>query len=348
MAAAREDVMRKVQALLDKAASTTFDAERDAFLAKADAMMMRHSIEEVELASRERGKNHGPIKPELRTIIVPMTDKSGVSDSLYTLFYRLARHVGCRIGPTHFSSADGGWAIKVVGYPTDLDYLQMLYLNLQLHFLSKMEPKPDASLTDVENFTNLWESGLSYERIFRVMGWEWATNPDGTTKQVTRKRLRPMRAAYQAKCVAEGREPIKGLKGNSYAKSFIDGYVYRINRRLDEMAEARKEASKGHEVVLAGRGSDLDEAFWDLFPDRRPHPKDCECDTCHFGKCNDVKCTRPRCVQYREDMKKPVRYRSAATVKTDHRAFGRGQQVANGADLSGNDGKVAGGGGSLR
>lgn len=49
MKAERETIIEKVEKLLRKAESTTHEAERDAFMAKATELMQRHRIEQAEL-----------------------------------------------------------------------------------------------------------------------------------------------------------------------------------------------------------------------------------------------------------------------------------------------------------
>lgn len=347
----REDTMRKVQALLDKAQSTTFDAERDSLLAKADALMGKWAIEEFELSAR--GNKRGAIAPELRDVIVSNAASYEVRSRLSTMFHALTRHVGCKIGAQKSRVMDDGkyaMVYSVAGWPADLDYLQMLFLNLQMHLLSKMEPKPDPSLSDAQNFAALREAGMDYHRIFKVMGWPWVEKypgaGHGSLVGESATKLRTIRREYHKLCEREGRKPVKGLKAETYLKSFLDGYVNRINARLRDMAAAREEASSGKELVLADRLGELDEFFFGLFPDLRPHPKDCECETCHYMRCDDKECQRPRCVEWNKQSDKPVRYRKPREEKFDAHAASLGRDAANNADLS-TDNKVAGVGGEL-
>lgn len=362
----REGVLRKVQALLDKATSTTFEPERDALLAKADEMMARFAIEEFELGKADPKAS---VKAELRTVDLPHPSDWSVSYSLERMFCDLCRHVGVMVGGSSMVRNDEDAFVtrmKVVGYPSDLDYVTMMFLNLQLHFLGRMDPKADASKSDLDNFVALWESGNDYRAIWRKMEWPWRTvvrehycsehgsvekaecececfSCEGLRKHAgsgdlvaaERKRLHSLRKGYHEACKAEGRTPMKGLKGDVYRKSYIAGYVARIGTRLQEMRAARDEASKGHEVVIVSMRDDLREAFFDFFPDRRPHPAECECESCHFAKCNDETCTRTRCVEYRKNLNKPVRARSFKEPVVDARAYGFGSSVANGADLGG-------------
>lgn len=345
--AKRDDIMRKVTALLAKAESTTFDAERDALLAKADSLMAAYAIEQFELNMARPASERET--PEVRVVEHPYIDNFDVRNQLHNLWYSLASHCGVLIGQYRYMG--GNDTYKVVGYRSDIDWLNLLFMNIQLHFLSRMEPKPDSRLSDVENFCMLREAGLDYHRIFELMGWAWEGEETfnaktgrmevghGSLKGESNSRLRKMRKAYHDMCKAEGRQPVKGLKAETYRASFIRGYVSRIDARLYEMKAARAEAAEGKGLVLASRDNDLKESFWNEFPDRRPHPSDCECDTCHYIKCRDKACTRPRCVEGR----KPMKYRAPKKAKEDIAAYALGQRVANDADLTGRDGRVAGG-----
>lgn len=324
----RSDTLRKVQALLDKANGTNFDAERDAFLAKADALMAKYAIESFELEMAKPAQMRE--KPVVRDVTVSTAQDFQVRYQLESLFQALASHVGVLIGATKYSSTNQR-VFVCVGYESDLEYLQMLYVTIQMHLVGRMEPHKDADLSDLENFTVLREAGLDYNRIRDLMGWR---DGDGN--------IAKMRKAYKKQCAEEGRAHVEGAKGESYRLSFLTGYVRRIKARLEEMAQARVVASDGKGLVLASRDGDIKETLWEAFPDQRPHPDDCQCENCHYIRCNDINCTRPACVEYRKMRRKPVRYRAPRQVKLDHQAYSMGTSIANSADLSGGRGKVGG------
>lgn len=301
MARDRSDTLRKVQALLDKANGTQFDAERDAFMAKADALMAAYAIESFELDMAR--PSHEREKPVLQDIVVSTASDWQVRYQLDNLFNSLADHVGVMIGGRKYGTGNE-MIFTCVGYKSDIDYLQMLYVTIQMHLVGKMEPKPVPTLSEAENFMALRESGISYERIRQLMGW---VNGDG--------KLMKARKQYLKQCAAEGRNPVTGAKTESYRISFLTGFVRRIKVRLGEMAEARSEASTGKGLVLASRDGDIKEVFWDAFPDQRPHPDDCECDSC-------------------KNRNKPVRYRAVRTVKMDAQGYDLGTTTANSANLN--------------
>lgn len=337
----RANVMRKVQGLLDKAASTTFDAERDSLIAKADALMGAWAIEEFELESSRPTRER--TKPELRTVpIVGTNVPYDVRVVLLRLFGSLASHVGVKVGSWGYHDPEDRsmYVAKCVGWPADLDYLHRLFVSLQLHLVSRIEPKPVAGDDDVTNFARLRDSGMDYKRIFQLMDWEWTTKPGGTghgdLTGWSNTQLRKMRKAYTALCAEQGRKPVKGLKADTYRKSFIDGYVAGIESRLREMKVAREEATAGKGLVLANRLDLLVEFFYETFPNLRPHPETCECETCHFMKCYDDSCDRPRCVEWRKSNASASRRApKIREEKVDHDAYSRGRETAATADLDG-------------
>jgi hypothetical protein len=85
--------------------------------------------------------------------------------------------------------------------------------------------------------------------------------------------------------------------------------------------------------LLNDKKSAVDEAFYDAFPDMRPHPATCECDTCH-GYCSDPTCTRPKCKNWQKDSKRPVRYRAEPSRAYNGLAYSSGAKAADRADLS--------------
>jgi hypothetical protein len=345
----REDILRKVQALIDRANSTNFDGERDSCIAKADELMAKFAIEEFELSMSRPAKERE--KPEVRDMVITFVDDRHLREGLKDLFGALAVHCGVLRGEAlRYSRDQDGWTTKVVGYRTDLDWCQMLYVTVQMHLVSRMEPRPSEMLTDLENFTMLRESGMSWRRIFELMGWEWNSPNDsheGLSGESAR-RLRTMRKQYTDLCKQEGRQPVKGKKADTYRASFADGYVARIKRRLREMDDTRESAATGKEVVLATREGDLFEFFYGLYPDLRPHPSDCDCETCHFNSCYVENCQRKLCAQYWAARRKISRYRAPRDEKVDRAAYAIGGSAAEDADLSGGRNRVnTGRGGEL-
>lgn len=353
--AEKSDLLRKIRGLMDKAASTSFEAERDAFLLKADELMTTYTIESWELEfARPAAERERPIMQEYE---YGSTGDEDSDDKLSQLFYALSRYTRVKVGMY-------GWRrSKIVGYKADLEYLDLLFTTLRLHLSKNMVPHPSTELQYLENLALLKEAGFKWQRIYeelvpfypdqfplgevpREEAQERASRqflevPDAHTPGGVRYfRLtmpRPIGVRFTGEytkfCKTQGRERIYSSPA-SYRKWFMIGYVDRIDSRLHKMRMARGDQEQGHAVELAGREEDLLKKLYEEFPSLAPHPENCECDACHVGKCTDPKCMRPLCVQRR----KPVKYtrpRTARDDRVDHAARSRGQAAANEADLLG-------------
>ena len=127
----RQAILTKVRALLDKAESTTYGAERDAFLNKADELMLRYAIAEQELIDAGKAPD---TKPELRNFEVCRSGNP-LREELTDLVSAIVRYTrgrvvysGMRFGKKH----DMPIVAKVVAFPSDLDYIEMLLLHCRL------------------------------------------------------------------------------------------------------------------------------------------------------------------------------------------------------------------------
>ena len=343
----REGIMRKVRALLDQAASTTFDAERDTFLAKADEMMTTYVIESWELEMAKPANQRE--KPILREFVYGQSADWDLDRHLVMIFGSLARRCRVKMG-------EYGWhKAKLVGYESDLDWLEMLFTNIKLHLVTNMIPHVDPNLTYLENLAVLKEVGFKWQKIWEMLVpvypkhfQKWAkSDTDGAwVSDILAGGMRfPYAIArpagvrftkeYTTFCQDNKRERIYSSP-EAYRRNFLEGYATRIIDRLHEVSPA---TTQGAALVLANREEDLLEHLYDLFPDLRPHPKDCQCDTCHAIKCRDITCKRPACEQRR----KPVRARSVSynAPKVDWAARERGAASADQADLHGGRGNLA-------
>lgn len=106
--------LRKVRALLAKAESTEFEAEADAFTAKAQDLMTRHSIDEALLAD---GAGLGVDVRGIRVLI----------DHPYALEKARLLDVVARANRTKAIWHDFSSCMTIVGVPTDLVQVEMLF-----------------------------------------------------------------------------------------------------------------------------------------------------------------------------------------------------------------------------
>lgn len=329
----RAKIMGKVQAMLAKAESTTYGPERDAFIAKADQLMAAYAIEAFELEFARPAQERR--QPSLKKFDYGNTGEWKADRMMYQMFVPLADLCRCKVGTYGYHDA------QVVGYPEDLEYLELLWTNIRLTLAANVEPRPDPNKEIGENVAILKEAGMKWDRICGLLGVPFVKDgPD----------VRRLFSQYKEFCKRTGRKTV-GSNPNLYRESFIEGFTDQLRDRIREMKYAQGESAgaAGKGLVLAGLEDALLEELYKHFPHLRPHPKDCDCDArCHVKKCVDPNCARTDSCIYRncrdranckhaicKEMRKPVRYSAARERSIDHAGRQAGRGAANKADLSG-------------
>jgi hypothetical protein len=312
--------LRKVQGLVDKANGNTTDEEARALLAKADELMVKYSLDPSMVLDPNRPNSARPVfdeKPERRTIII-MEDATGEVDwqlkaALTTLFAYCARHLFVRIGKRSYTEA------VVFGYPIDINFLEMFFLRLKIHMFSNMLTTIDPEKPWVEILVGLKNMGYRWEDIHYK--FRDANHPGYPFNGQYWERRFGVRFTAEAKRYTE----LHGLPRNkssnpvAWRADFVDGYVGTIYRRLGEMRQATMHDNPNLPALVADKKSKVEEAFYDEFPELRPHPADCQCDYCSA---------------VRRQRNKPVRMSSAGTRNWNLDALAAGGQVAKTADLT--------------
>lgn len=117
-AAVDEKMLARVRNLLAKAESTQYPAEAETFTAAAQAMMARHSIDEALLSHGPQGSED---RPAGRRVLVdpPYTEPKSL------LLHKIAQANRCR---AVWDDAVG--LSTILGYPADLDWVELLYTSL--------------------------------------------------------------------------------------------------------------------------------------------------------------------------------------------------------------------------
>ena len=380
----RSDILKKVRALLDKADSTNFEPEAQALREKADSLMMVHAIESFEL---ERGKDSTVReKPEMREFDYGHFDDRQVLDSVGNVFSSLCRLARCKIGFYGFHNA------KVVGFPADLDYLDLLLTSVRIQMSTKMTPRGNPALSYEDNLYVLKSAGFKWQQVYEHLvlifperfaaakvpdetilemraAWE-ARYPDTPfeggmrfqssggrppylifTKggyfwgdlQKNRKIGVRFTAEYKKHCEENDLPRVKD-NPNVYRRSFMQGFESAMSRRISEMLQGQKATADGipgSGIVLANRDGELLDLLYDLWPEKRPHPADCQCSVHHPPKCSKAPCDRDDCKQYWKSMRAPVRYARAKEVAHSASAIAAGSQAAREMDLSGGRNNLA-------
>lgn len=293
------DMLRKVQALLDRAEHpNTPPAEAESARNMAERLMLKYRIEEEQLRTHALASDATAIKPIVVEFVVGDT-ASEYRNQYYWMMVDIIAHVG---NIRHKNSVGKNWdsdgrayyqdIVTLVGFESDVRWAMTLYTALRLHFSNTLEPKVDPSLSDQDNVYRLRNAGIERGRIGQMMGWG-----DKAHIRVTN--------VYKKACAARGETATvvgKSLNVKTYRESFALGYVDEVRHRLYSMRIDAGLNSAG--LVLAGRKEAVEEAFYNAFPELRPKPavegvggnspwKCAKCRKAKSGYCRDHNYLRP-------------------------------------------------------
>lgn len=124
----RSSTLRRIQALIDKAASTTFPEEAEALLAKAQELMTRDAIDEAMLTAAGRGATEEIVT---RTLVVE-PPYAGPRASLLGGVLRANR---CRLV---VAGRRGAQHCTLIGYSSDIANSEVLYQALSAQAVRAM------------------------------------------------------------------------------------------------------------------------------------------------------------------------------------------------------------------
>lgn len=341
MSTRREDILRKVQKLLAQAMGTPFEAEADTFRSRANELMDKYRLEQWELAQVEAGRAQSSLKPVRRDIVIEWwytENNYAFRTALWSVFAECAKH--CAVIIAHSKINRATQAIPAYGLESDISFLEMLFTDLYIQMADKIKPtyNPDKSLG--ENVYRAKEAGMKYGQIA-----DWAGHPEWRTIKGYGKNGNPQ-YAYDGIMIREMKkfakannlEVHKVINLKAYVEDFCSSFSWAVTSKLREMRTG--EVRGGDTMALAIRDiTDLSrEAMFEDFPDMRPHPADCQCDTCHFVKCLDPKCQRPRCVEARKPIK--MSYAKTRYREPVYAAQARGAQAGQAARIIGRTEKL--------
>jgi hypothetical protein len=332
MASDADEVLRKIQALVDKAHSTTFDAEAKALIAKAEELMLRYSLDPQMVLDPNRPNTARPVydsKPIRRDITILQDTGEGDHQmiiALHQLFSAVCRHLFIRTGH------GAGWGERIViGYPVDINFMEMYFLKLKLHLFSNLIFDVDHNKDWVQVIAGLRLMGFSWEQIHYKM---YDSGHPGYPYRDERYWERRMGVNFTGKvktfCERTGFPRNKATNAQAWRTDFVNGYVHEITTRLAAMRREVLDSSPNLPALAADKTSAVDEAYYEEFPELRPHPEDCQCEMCHYMRCHDLNCMRPKCVAGR----KPVRERKVYYRNLHTDAYQGGRAVGRTADLT--------------
>ena len=264
----RQHKFDQITALLNKADDSRTPPNEAATARKlAERMMERHAFAEEEVR-QARLRSGGQVEtPEIRRFSV-YDSGNAFGWILNSLFRRIAEHTRCRV-------ANGGWdgATRyqyVVGFATDLDFLDLLYTSTRLVFSSNVEPPYDPADYD-GSVARMHLAGIKWEDIAHRTNTPW---PDG----------QKLRRAWYRYADAHGMTKQEGHRRSPklYRESFADGFYNEMWLRLyyarqqaqeEHRAENASEADR-YAIALRSREQVVEEFLYERFPGLRPKPVD--------------------------------------------------------------------------
>lgn len=248
-------MLAKIRSLLDKADSTEFPAEAEAYRAKAEELMAKYRIEEEELIAKD---------PMAVLPIWGDTElcKAGPFYTEYvTMFHHIAQHCGIKhAAEWGYPSGTATIFARTVGYESDLRYAEALYTSARMVFSERLEPRLNHNMSEQENVYRLRSAGMERVRISRLM---WGNEDKLNLAKVGR--------LYKAECKVRDEEPAlsgRGVTGAAFREQYAQEFVMTLYRRLYMARDAAGRSGGG--LVLHGRAERVTEEFYVRFPQRRP------------------------------------------------------------------------------
>lgn len=262
-----DKILDKVQKLLDKAWSTTFEAEKASLLAKAEALMLKHSLDSIMLQDPSRPNTARAPRgqtPEIRTMAVFQSEgywsiDPEIRNAMFGLLSAVADHLGCRTTyqGTHYHE------MKIVGFPADLEMVEMMYLGLKLDFTTRMDPKIVSSLSWQLNLLALKQAGRKWEDIHLML----QDHPGYPHKGSWQRKFGVQFTGIYKKWRDENPdEPANTGSPKMWRTDFCLGYVQGIRTRMYEMRRAAMEGSDNLPALLKDKKQVVNDFFACEFP----------------------------------------------------------------------------------
>jgi hypothetical protein len=285
---ASDDMLRKIQALLDKADSTDFGPERDAFRAKADDMMLKYSVEQYQLEEVRRARGEAvSLKPITKDIVVPWHK---FAQHTYDLLLSMSTVPGVR---TLYRGWENGWRVTLIGFEVDVRYVEMLWTALRVQMLDMMEPSVDPDKSFDENVFLLRQAGMNWMMVrdrmnkhvnveWHPFGYSWNDEEIRTPRDEKERQNKHILSqsgpwpyccdsksgtntrlltAYRRQCEMHGVDPAVIRSTEGYRNAWAESFRSRIRQRLMEKRGAATETG----LVLARKSEEVYATWKDLY-----------------------------------------------------------------------------------
>jgi len=310
-----EKMLERVRALLAKAAGGTTDEEADLLRAKADELMTKYAIEMWMVEEADSAKRESHRKPIVKDINIDWWWKTDddLASALWSVFQNVCRHCRCRVAWKHANYNTK--SIPVVGLESDLLYVDMLFTSLFMQMVDRMDPHPREGDTLVEALVRMKEAGLKWENIHGRLRKAGLVPDEPWSKKVASKM--DFAGKYTRYCEQHSRDRTY-VTPSVYRRSFAAGFSSALRARLSNQAEEQGQNTGSTALVLRDIRLVIEQALFELFPDMRPHPSNCQCEVC-------------------TEKKKPIKLRD---TKVSLEAMNRGHRAGNEVEIMSNASKL--------
>ena len=237
-----DSTIRVIQKLLSRAEATDFQSERESCLAKVADLMARHSIEEALLRSAEQEADT-PTSPTESVMVVP----APYAARKVSLYGAVGEHLGCTVIDLG-NDADGVRRIAAVGFPGDLERMEVLLTSLLVQLTRSM-------LAQRPNGARTAGATASWRRSF-ISGFTWRVSERLREATAVRDRSGRSGGAH------DGAAGPTGDGGGSNAPSVAlalrdrqEAVDEEVTRRYPYLRSRRMDGGSSHDGHRAGRAA---------------------------------------------------------------------------------------------
>lgn len=264
-----EKMLERVRALLAKAASTAneYPEEAELFRAKADELMTKYAIELWQVETAQAGVGARP-KPEVKDVNIDWWWKldEDLSQSLWSVLLAVCDHARCRVAWRN--AAHDTKSVPVVGLPSDLGYVDMLFTHLFMQMIDTMDPHPREGDGMIEALVRMKEAGLKWEEIYKRLVAADLLEDKGRWSAGVASQM-DFAGKYTRYCAETGRERVR-VTPSVFRRSFAMGFSSELAKRLRHQKEEQGQDTGSMALVIRDISLVVQEALYDFFPNMRP------------------------------------------------------------------------------
>jgi len=243
-----EKILDRIAKLLEQGNHpNTGAAEREAFFAKANALMLQHRIDEGMIAARRASMGASIAREPVEATMEWLKPDAEYADVLYT---KVAGPLAT-LSSIQMIWIKGSYAtqLQLFGYPDDIEYFRMLWTSAFLTFSTKLYPKYDKARSFDENMYAMATAGMKWKSIWQEANAAGAVSPDVPWTNCGR-----MKAGFRRECKKLGEDIRSHTQSHgAYRESYVVAFAWEIRMRVADLlkrAEEQTRATTGAELVL--------------------------------------------------------------------------------------------------